>query len=55
MDKGILSFSLAGNNFGPAYQSDKLKTGPIYPAVAILNQGGFHIRSLPIPASFIEK
>lgn len=55
MNRGTLSFSLSGDYLGVAYQNDALKKGPIWPAVAILNTGGFHIRALPIPAAFTDK
>jgi hypothetical protein len=53
MDKGTLSFSLGGLSYGIAFQVNSLKKGPIFPAVAILNQGGFHIKAAAIPAVFI--
>jgi len=37
MNKGTLSFALDGEFLGTAYTSDKLKVGPIYPAVALLH------------------
>ena len=40
MNKGILSFALDGEYFGIAYQSEELKTGPIYAAVSLLHVGG---------------
>ena len=40
MNKGIMSFSLDKEYFGVAYQSEDLKTGPIYPAVSLLHVGG---------------
>ena len=40
MNKGIMSFSLDKEYFGIAYQSEDLKTGPIYPAVSLLHVGG---------------
>jgi len=40
MNKGTLSFAINGEYFGVAYQDDKLKKGPIWPAVALLHQAG---------------
>jgi E3 ubiquitin-protein ligase NRDP1 len=40
MNKGIISFSLDKEYFGIAYQSEELKTGPLYPAVSLLHVGG---------------
>lgn len=40
MDKGTLSFALNDENFGFGFQSQLLKKGPIWPAVALLNCAG---------------
>ena len=37
MNKGQLSFAIDGELMGVAYTSDKLKEGPIFPAVALLH------------------
>lgn len=53
MNLGTLSFSLNGQNMGVAYTNDKLKEGPIFPAVALLHCAGCKIRSgLPVPSIF---
>ena len=53
MDKGQLSFSLNGENMGVAFESEALKKGPIYPAVALLHCAGCSIKGeLPVPACF---
>ncbi len=53
MQKGILAFSLNGKVFDIAYSEEKLKKGPIYPAVALLHQAGCILRSgLAIPKGF---
>lgn len=53
MTKGRLSFSLNGENMGVAYDNVALKSGPIYPAVALLHCAGCTIKGeLPIPACF---
>ena len=40
MEKGTLAFSLDGEFMGVAFEDEELKKGPIYPAVALLHQGG---------------
>lgn len=52
MGKGTLGFSLGGEYLGQAFQSEGLKKGPIYPAVAILNVGGCKIEAKRIPKCF---
>jgi len=37
MNKGTLSFAVNGEFFGTAYQNEKLKKGPIWPAAALLH------------------
>ena len=37
MNKGHLTFYLNGNSMGLAFKDNKLKKGPIYPAVALLH------------------
>ena len=53
MTKGKLSFSLNGENMGVAYENAALKSGTIYPAVALLHCAGCTITGeKPIPACF---
>jgi hypothetical protein len=53
MNTGTLSFALNGEYFGVAYTDNKLKTGPIYPAVSLLHCAGCKIRSgMPVPSYF---
>jgi hypothetical protein len=53
MDKGILAFSLNGASMGIAYTDPGLRTGPIYPAVALVHCAGCVIKGeLPIPSQF---
>jgi len=40
MEKGTLSFALYGEYMGIAFEDEELKKGPIYPALALLHQGG---------------
>lgn len=53
MNKGELHFSIDGINYGKAFANQKLKNGPIYPAIALLHQAGATIRcGLPVPPMF---
>lgn len=53
MNKGTLSFALNKEYFGVAFTDEKLKKGPIYPAVSLLHQAGCTIKSgVPTPAYF---
>ena len=50
MNKGTLSFALNGKYFGVAFQDEKLKKGPIYPAVAFLRKSGCILKTgIPAP------
>ena len=40
MNKGTLAFALDGQYFGVAFEDERLKTGPIYPAVSLLHSAG---------------
>jgi len=40
MEKGTLSFCLDGKFMGVAFEDEELKNGPIYPALALIHQGG---------------
>ena len=40
MDKGTLSFALDDKYMGIAFEDEELKKGPIYPALALIHQGG---------------
>jgi len=54
MDKGTLSFSLDGKYMGVAFEDDELRNGPIYPALALIHQGGCTlITGRKPPESFI--
>lgn len=52
MNLGTLSFSLDGEFMGVAFEDDELKHGPIYPAVALLHQGGCTLVTGRQPQSF---
>ena len=53
MNKGTLSFAIDDQNYGVAFQDDKLKQGPIYPAVAVLRKAGCKLRmGIPAPEYF---
>jgi E3 ubiquitin-protein ligase NRDP1 len=55
MNKGTLSFALNGDYWGNAYQSDALKKGPIYPAVALLHMAGCSIEcGKAAPSYFLQ-
>ncbi len=55
MEKGILSFALNGEYWGVAYTDEKLKQGPIYPAVSLLHCAGCKIRAgLSVPQYFMN-
>lgn len=55
MTKGTLSFSLDGNYFGVAFQSEQFKKGPIWPAVALLHSAGCKLVSgKPVPQIFLK-
>ena len=56
MDKGTLSFSLNGEDFGEAYTDNELKKGPLYAAVALLHCSGCTLKGeLPIPSIYASK
>ena len=40
MKKGTLSFSFDGKAGTVAFQSDRLKKGPIWPAISLLHNAG---------------
>lgn len=40
MNKGTLAFALDGQYFGVAFEDEKLKSGPLYPAVSLLHNAG---------------
>ncbi|CAD8090661.1 unnamed protein product [Paramecium sonneborni] len=55
MNTGTLKFSLNGELMGTAYTDEKLKQGPIYPAVSLLHCAGCKIiTGKPIPAIFLN-
>jgi E3 ubiquitin-protein ligase NRDP1 len=53
MNLGVLAFSCDGLYLGVAYRDQELKSGPIYPAVAMLHKAGFTVRTgIPFPSIF---
>lgn len=40
MNAGTLAFAIDGEYFGVAFTDDALKTGPVWPAISMLHQGG---------------
>lgn len=55
MNQGTLSFGMDGLSFGVAFTDVALKTGPIYPAVALLHCAGCTITDeKQIPACFLS-
>ncbi|CAD8093887.1 unnamed protein product [Paramecium primaurelia] len=55
MNNGTLKFSLNGEIMGTAYTDEKLKQGPIYPAVSLLHCAGCKlITGKPVPAIFLN-
>ncbi len=52
MNKGTLAFALDGQNFGVAYEDEKLKVGPLYPAVSLLHNAGCTLVSGKIPPPY---
>ncbi|KAM3134223.1 hypothetical protein pb186bvf_013643 [Paramecium bursaria] len=54
MNLGQLYFSYEGMNLGKAAEHASLKTGPVFPAVALLHQAGFEYQSLQPPTNFFN-
>ena len=55
LKKGILSFALDGEYFGIAFQSEELKTGPIWSAISLLHVGGCTLQvGIPAPPYFFS-
>ncbi|CAD8116560.1 unnamed protein product [Paramecium sonneborni] len=55
MNQGTLMFSLNGEYMGCAYKDEKLKQGPIFPAVALLHCAGCKITNgKPVPQIFLQ-
>ena len=55
MNKGRLSFALDGQYMGVAFDSPKLKVGPIYPAISLLhNAGCILVTGKPPPLFFYD-
>jgi len=52
MERGTLSFSLDGEYMGVAFEDEELKIGPIYPAIALLHQGGCTLITGRKPSTF---
>lgn len=50
METGILGFVINGTYFGPAYKTEELTKGEIFPAVAFLKAIDCTIIKKPIPA-----
>jgi len=40
MNKGTIAFSIDGHYCGVAFEDEKLKSGPIYPAISLLHNAG---------------
>jgi hypothetical protein len=56
MEKGCLVFSFNGESAGPAFSSDQLRKGPIWPAVSLLHQAGYETKfGLPVPAWYWKR
>lgn len=51
MEKGQISFRINGKECGLAFEDEKLKKGPIYPAVAMLHLAGCTINYKAPPAN----
>lgn len=55
MNRGILSFAIDGEYFGIGFQSEELKSGPIYAAVSLLHVGGCILTTgIPAPLHFFS-
>jgi hypothetical protein len=55
MNKGTLSFAIDGAYYGVAFEDEKLKSGPIFPAVSLLhNAGCILVTGKPPPFYFFE-
>jgi E3 ubiquitin-protein ligase NRDP1 len=55
MNRGILSFALNNEPFGPAFKTEALKKGPIYPAISLLHCAGCKlITGKPAPQYFLN-
>lgn len=53
MNRGILSFAIDGEYFGIGFQSEELKTGPIWAAISLLHVGGCVLQTgIPAPLYF---
>jgi E3 ubiquitin-protein ligase NRDP1 len=52
MNKGTLSFAIDGQYFGLAFSDEKLKQGPIYPAVSLLHNAGCILVTNKHPPSY---
>lgn len=53
METGTLSYALNGEYWGIAFKNEKLKHGPIYPAVSLLHCAGCTIRAgMAVPKYF---
>ena len=53
MDLGTLSFALDGEFMGVAFESQRLKKGPIWAAVSLLHIGGLTLVSGLEPPPYI--
>ena len=55
MNRGTLSFALDEEFMGEAFKSEKLKKGPIYPAVSLLHLAGCKlVTGKPVPKYFMK-
>jgi E3 ubiquitin-protein ligase NRDP1 len=52
MEKGTLSYALDGEYMGVAFEDEELKKGPIFPAIALLHQGGCYLVTRRKPPTF---
>jgi hypothetical protein len=52
MNKGTLAFALDGQYFGVAFDDEKLKEGPLYPAVSLLHNAGCVLVSGKLPPPY---
>jgi hypothetical protein len=40
MNKGTLSFAIDGQFMGVAFEEERLKSGPLFPAISLLHDAG---------------
>ena len=55
MNAGTFSFGKDGKYWGVAFRSEKLKSGPIWPAISLLHNAGFSLQNdIEVPHYFIK-